>query len=495
MDMNKDHTYDLYRDIKDRTKGELYLGVVGPVRTGKSTFIKRFMELMVLPGMEEKEECSRARDELPQSSGGKTIMTTEPKFVPQKAADIQLSKDIQIQCRLIDCVGFMVEGASGHMEEDRERLVKTPWAEEEIPFTQAARIGTRKVITDHSTVGIVITTDGTIGELSRKQYLEAEELTIQELKRMGKPFLVLVNSLRPGAKEAAEAVEEISRKYGVAAMAVNVLQMDTEDVLKCLKMVLLEFPVTGMEFFFPKWVESLPLTHPLKNDMISRVRIYMESIERMKDVMYKEADLLSPYVLRCSCTETSMSTGRVVFHMDVDEQFYYEMLSELTGEEVTGQYRLLELLRGYREQKQEYDKVRTALENVRRFGYGVVAPDREEILLEEPQVVKHGNKFGVKIKALSPSVHLIRANVETEIAPIVGTQQQAQELIQYIRGQRDQEKGIWDTNIFGKTVEQLIFDGISNKLEGIGEASQLNLQETLQKILNESHGGMIFIII
>ncbi len=495
MDMNKDHTYDLYRDINDRTKGELYLGVVGPVRTGKSTFIKRFMELMVLPGMETEEESSRARDELPQSAGGKTIMTTEPKFVPQKAASIHLSKDIQFRCRLIDCVGFMVDGAAGHMEEDRERLVKTPWAEEEIPFTQAARIGTRKVITDHSTLGIVITTDGTIGDLPRKQYLEAEEFTIQELKRLGKPFLVLVNSTRPYSEEATATVEEITQKYEVSSIALNVLQMNTEDILKCLKMVLLEFPVTGMEFFFPKWVESLPVSHPLKNDMISRVRTYMESIERMKDVVEKEADLLSPYVLRCSCTETSMSTGKVVFHLDVDERFYYEMLSELTGENLTSQYQLLELLRGYKEQKKEYDKVRSALENVRRFGYGVVAPDREEILLEEPQVVKHGNKYGVKIKALSPSIHLIRANVETEIAPIVGTQQQALELIQYIKSQKDLEKGIWNTNIFGKTVEQLIFDGITSKLEGIGEESQMNLQETLQKILNESRGGMIFIII
>ncbi|MCI7597012.1 MAG: stage IV sporulation protein A [Lachnospiraceae bacterium] len=495
MDHFNGNTYDLYRDIQLRTEGEIYLGVVGPVRTGKSTFIKRFMELLVLPAMETEEERTRARDELPQSAGGKTITTTEPKFIPQKAAAVNLSEDIQVKVRLIDCVGFMVEGAAGHMEEDKERMVKTPWFNEAIPFTKAAGVGTQKVITDHSTLGIVVTTDGTIGELERKQYLQAEEHTINELKRLQKPFLVLVNSSRPYGEEALQAVEEIKEKYKATAMAVNCMQMKIEDIYQCLREVLKEFPVSGMEFFVPKWVESLPNTHPLKADMIERIRNYMEKIQKMKDVLQQEAELTSNYVTRCTCTEISMATGRVIFYLDVDEQYYYDMLSELTGEELKSQYQLLDLLKGYKSKKGEYEKVLQAVQDVRQRGYGVVIPEREEILLEEPQVVRHGNKFGVKIKAESPSVHMIRANVVTEIAPIVGNEQQAQDLIQYIKGERDTEKGIWETNIFGKTVEQLIFDGIKNKIAGIGEESQQNLQETMQKILNESKGGMIFIII
>ncbi|MGN1315133.1 MAG: stage IV sporulation protein A [Lachnospiraceae bacterium] len=495
MDHYSKNTYDLYRDIQLRTGGEIYLGIVGPVRTGKSTFIKRFMELLVLPGIETEEEKNRTIDELPQSAGGKTITTTEPKFIPQKAAEISLSEDIRVKVRLIDCVGFMVEGAAGHMEGDRERMVKTPWFHEAIPFTKAAQIGTQKVIADHSTLGIVITTDGTIGELERKQYLEAEEYTIHELKRLKKPFLVLVNSSRPYGEEAKLAVEEIQEKYGTTAMAINCMQMKIEDIYQCLQAVLKEFPVSGMEFFVPKWVESLPNTHPLKADMISRIRAYMDGINKMKDIISTEPDLVSSYVTRCTCTEISMSTGKVVFYLDVDERYYYDMLSELTGQELKSQYQLLELLKEYKDRKQEYEKVLQAVQDVRHRGYGVVTPDRDEILLEEPQVVKHGNKYGVKIRAESPSVHLIRANVVTEIAPIVGNEQQALDLIQYIKSEREIGKGIWETNIFGKTVEQLIFDGIANKIAGIGEESQQNLQETMQKILNESKGGMIFIII
>ena len=495
MEQPAKNTYDLYRDIQLRTGGEIYLGIVGPVRTGKSTFIKRFMELLVLPSMETAEERNRAQDELPQSAGGKTITTTEPKFIPQKAAAVSLAGDIQVRVRLIDCVGFMVDGAAGHMEEGKERLVKTPWFEEAIPFTRAAEIGTQKVITDHSTLGLVVTTDGSIGELERNQYLEAEEHTINELKRFQKPFLVLVNSSRPYSEEALRTVEEIQKKHDVAALAINCMQMKIEDIYRCLRTVLEEFPVSGMEFFVPKWVESLPNLHPLKADIIGRIRSYMEKIRKMKDVLQEETNLVGDFVTRCTCTEISMATGKVIFCLDVDERYYYDMLSELTGEELKSQYQLLELLKGYKSRKREYEKVLGAVAAVRSRGYGVVTPDREEILLEEPQVVRHGNKFGVKIKAESPSVHMIRANVVTEIAPIVGNEQQAYDLINYIKSERETEKGIWETNIFGKTVEQLIFDGIQNKIAGIGEDSQQNLQETMQKILNESKGGMIFILI
>lgn len=495
MDFYNENTYDLYKDIKERTEGEIYLGVVGPVRTGKSTFIKRFMDLLVLPQISVEEEKIRTQDELPQSASGKTITTTEPKFIPKDAVNIKLSDEIQVKVRLIDCVGFLVNGATGHLEEDKERMVKTPWHKDAIPFTQAAEIGTRKVINDHSTIGIVVTTDGSIGELDRNSYIPAEEKTIQELKKIMKPFVVLVNSVKPYSEETLQLVEEIKEKYQVAAMALNCLQMKKEDIYNCLKKALFEFPITSLEFYLPKWVESLSNKHPLKLDIIEKIKDFMHKLDKMNDIMSQETELISTYVKRCNCTDVSMAEGKVSYVMDVDEKYYYEMLSEITGEEIKSQHQLIELLKEYYEKKQEYEKVQQALEAVRRRGYGVVTPEKEEISLEEPQIVKHGNKYGVKIKAESPSIHMIRANVVTEIAPIVGNEQQAMDLINYIKEERNNGKGIWEINVFGKTVEQLIHEGIERKISSIGEESQQNLQETMQKILNDSNGGMIFIII
>lgn len=495
MDYYHENTYDLYKDIQKRTKGELYLGVVGPVRTGKSTFIKRFMELLVLPEIISEEEKVRTRDELPQSASGKTITTTEPKFIPKEAAKINLSEDIQVKVRLIDCVGYMIDGATGHLENDKERMVKTPWEEKEMPFTRAAEIGTRKVIEDHSTIGIVMTTDGSIGELKRENYLQAEERTIQELKKLQKPFLVILNTVKPYSEEAQALVESLKNKYNVTVMAMNCMQMKKEDIFQCLKNVLYEFPVSAVGFHVPKWVESLSILHPLKSDIITQIRNYMEQIDKMKDVLTKVPELKSDYVKKCTSVEVSMAEGRVNYQLDIDEKYYYEMLSEMTGETIENQYQLLSLLKEYKEQKLEYGKVIEAMENVRNYGYGVVLPKREEISIEEPVVVKHGNKFGVKIKAESPSIHMIKANITTEIAPIVGSEQQALDLISYIKEEKEQGNGIWDTNIFGKTVEQLIQEGISSKIAAVGKESQQNLQESMQKILNESNGGMIFIII
>lgn len=495
MDFYNENTYDLYKDMKERTKGEIYLGVVGPVRTGKSTFIKRFMDLLVLPQILEEEERKRTQDELPQSASGKTITTTEPKFIPKEAVKLKLSDEVQVKVRLIDCVGFLVDGATGHLEEGQERMVKTPWYKEAIPFSQAAEMGTQKVIKDHSTIGIVVTTDGSIGELERENYLQAEEKTIQELKNIMKPFIVLVNSVKPYSEETLQLVESIKEKYQVAAMAINCLQMKKEDIYKCLKKALYEFPVTSLEFFVPKWVESLSMQHPLKSEIIEKIRNFMMKLNKMNDVINQDADITGDYIKRCNCTDISMAEGKVTYALDVDEKYYYEMLSEITGEEVKNQYQLLQLLKEYKQKKQEYEKVLQAIENVRMTGYGVVTPQKEEISLEEPQIVKHGNRFGVKMKAESPSIHMIRASVVTEIAPLVGTQQQAIDLMDYIKEEKNHGKGIWEINIFGKTVEQLIHDGIKSKIDAIGEESQKNLQETMQKILNESNGGMIFIII
>ncbi len=489
------HTQNLYRDIQMRTGGEIYIGVVGPVRTGKSTFIKRFMDLLVLPFMTEDAERTRAQDELPQSSGGRTITTTEPKFIPKEAAQLTLNDDIQVKVRLVDCVGFMVNGAAGHLEDDQERLVKTPWYEYEIPFTQAAEVGTRKVITDHSTIGIVVTTDGSFGDLKRENYLNAEEKTIRELKRLHKPFLVLVNSARPHGEEAMRIASQIQEKYQVRALPVNCEQLRRDDIHHIMESVLYEFPVTMVEFFMPKWVEMLAADHPLKAELIVRIRKMMEQISTIRDVAEHPITLDGDGIKRCVVEKISMADGSIRVILDVNEKSYYEMLSEVTGERIGNEAQLIRTLTEMAQMRQEYTRVLHAMEAVRQKGYGIVTPERCEIHLETPEIIRHGSKFGVKIKAESPSIHMIRANVITEIAPIVGSEQQAQDLIGYINEAKKEENGIWETNIFGKTVEQLVNDGIQTKIAMIGDESQIKLQDTMQKIVNDSNGGMVCIII
>ena len=488
------NTYDLYNDIKHRTGGEIYIGVLGPVRTGKSTFIKRFMEELVLPYMEDEHAKVRAQDELPQSAGGKTITTTEPKFIPNEAAKVTLNGDVDVSVRLIDCVGYMVDGAAGHMEEDVERMVKTPWFDYEIPFTQAAELGTDKVMNDHSTIGLVITTDGSFGEIPRANYLEAEEKTITALKKLHKPFLVLVNSQKPYSDDAKNVAAEIGEKYGVSVITVNCEQLKKDDINMLLENVLYEFPISSMEFYMPKWVEMLPGDNRMKQDIVTGVKTLMKDYSTIRDVLEKPVVLESEYIKRCKTDAVSLSDGVIRIMLDAEETYYYEMLSEMVGEPIRDEYQLINKLRSFAAMKHEYTKVLDAVNMVRIKGYGVVTPDKDEIVLEKPELIKHGNKFGVKIKASSPSIHMIRANIETEIAPIVGSQQQADDLISYIN-QADSEQGIWDTNIFGKTVEQLVNDGITAKVAVIGEESQLKLQDTMQKIVNDSNGGMVCIII
>lgn len=488
------NTYDLYRDIQKRTGGEIYIGVLGPVRTGKSTFIKRFMEELVLPVMEDEHAKVRAQDELPQSAGGKTITTTEPKFIPNEAAKVVLSGDIPVSVRLIDCVGYMVEGAAGHMEEDVERMVKTPWFDYEIPFTQAAEIGTDKVMNDHSTIGLVVTTDGSFGELPRNNYLEAEEKTILALKKLRKPFLVLVNSQKPYSEDAKKVAAEIGEKYGVSAVTVNCEQLKKDDINMLLEKVLYEFPISSIEFYMPKWVEMLSNDNRMKQDIIEKIKLLMKDYNTIRNALEKPIDMESEYIKRCKTDAVRLSDGVIRVQLDVEESYYYEMLTEMVGEPIADEYQLINKLRNFAAMKHEYAKVLDAVNMVRMKGYGVVTPDRDEIILEKPELIKHGNKFGVKIKASSPSIHMIRANIETEIAPIVGTQEQADDLIRYIN-QTDKENGIWDTNIFGKTIEQLVNDGITAKVAVIGEESQMKLQDTMQKIVNDSNGGMVCIII
>ena len=495
MDINNRKEYDLYKDIQVRCGGEIYIGVVGPVRTGKSTFIKRFMDLMVLPNMEESYEKERVVDELPQSAGGKTITTTEPKFIPKEAATLTLGGDIEARVRLIDCVGYMVEGASGHMENDQERMVKTPWSAEEIPFTTAAEIGTKKVINDHSTIGIVVTCDGSFGDIPRSNYLQAEERTIKELKKLRKPFIVLLNTARPHSDETAALAAEIGEKYGVTVIPVSCEQLKREDINQILENILYEFPLTMIEFYMPKWVEMLPASHPMKVDIISRVKDIMKQYGCIRDVKNAPVTLDGPYIKKCKMDSIDMSDGCIKIWLEVDDAYYYEMLSDMVGETIDNEYHLLSVLREMARMKKEYVKVLHAVNSVRQKGYGVVTPERSEIRLDKPEITKHGSKFGVKIHAESPSIHMIRANIETEISPIVGSEEQAQDLIRFISDSSQSEEGIWETNIFGKSVEQLVNDGITSKLTMIGEESQLKLQETMQKIVNDSNGGMVCIII
>lgn len=495
MDKKRMTEFDLYNDIKNRCNGEIFVGVVGPVRTGKSTFIKRFMDLMVLANMEESPEKTRLQDELPQSGTGRTITTTEPKFIPKNAANIKLAEDVSVNIRMVDCVGYMVEGATGHMEEDMPRMVKTPWFEEEIPFVKAAEVGTRKVIRDHSTVGIVVTTDGSVTDLERSAYETAEKETIEELQSLHKPFIVLINTAKPYSEEAKHLADSIQSAYGVTAIPMNCQQMKKEDIRKVLENLLYEFPVSVMEFYMPKWVEMLENTHPFKAGLMDSIRELTKDIHCMRDVIEKPLTMDNEQVKHCVTEHIGMEDGVVRILLNLEDTCYYRMLSEWTQSEINSEYDLLRLLKEYTSMQKEYKKVQNAMDSVRHTGYGVVTPERTEIKLDKPEIIKHGSKYGVKIRAVSPSVHFIRANVITEIAPIVGSEQQAKDLIAYIGQSKEESDSIWDTNIFGKTVEQLVYDGISGKIAMIGEDSQQRLQETMQKIVNDSTGGFICIII
>lgn len=486
---------DIYRDIEARTGGEIYIGVVGPVRTGKSTFIKRFMELLVMPQITDEHQKAQTRDELPQSAAGKTIMTTEPKFIPKEAAKISLEDGIEARVRLIDCVGFMVNGAAGHEENGAERLVKTPWYEEEIPFTEAAEVGTRKVIRDHSTIGLAVTTDGSFGELLRNDYLESEQRTVNELKEIGKPFLVLLNSQRPLSEETKELAAKMEKAYGASVLPVNCEQLKKEDIEMILAQILKEFPVTEIDFSIPRWMEILPESHPFKAEAIRTARDILSNVSQMKDVNEAVKTPEGGNIDDVRITKMEMADGSVAAEIAMDDGCYYQVISEFAGMPVADDYTLIHTLSNLSGMQKEYEKVKNALSQVRLKGYGIVMPDKSEIELDEPQLIRHGNKYGVKIHAQAPSINLIKAHIETEIAPIVGNEQQAKDLIAYIKESSETADGVWETNIFGKSVEQIVEDGMQAKISQMTEDCQTKLQDTLQKIINDSNGGMICIII
>ena len=490
---------DIYKDIASRTGGEIYIGVVGPVRTGKSTFIKRFMDLFVLPYMEDGPLRERTIDELPQSSQGKTIMTTEPKFIPQNGVNIRMDDNTDVKVRLVDCVGFVVDGANGHMEGDKQRMVRTPWFAEEIPFEDAAKIGTLKVIKEHATIGVVVTTDGSFGEIDRRSYIDAEERTIAEMEETGKPYIILLNSERPYSSETEEMRMALEEKYHRPVIAVNCKQMQKSDIVHILESVLLEFPVTTVEFYIPKWTEMLDNEHPVKKDLITYGMNWLERVAKMRD-LYDDAG----EVISCG-DETSMcipfirkihtSNGTVELRMDVDDSFYYDYLTGIAGEPITSEYQLIHLIQNLANKKQEYEKVEDAMNSVNARGYGVVAPALSDITMEEPELITHAGKYGVKIRATSPSIHMIRANIETEIAPIVGNKEQAEDLITYIKDGEYSADGVWSTNIFGKSLGDMMEDGIRDKISKMDDECQTQLQNTMQKIVNDNNGGLVCIII
>lgn len=491
---------DIYKDIASRTNGEIYIGVVGPVRTGKSTFIKRFMDLCVLPYMENGHLKERTIDELPQSAQGKTIMTTEPKFIPQNGVNVRLDDSVDVNVRLVDCVGFVVDGANGHMEGENQRMVRTPWFAEEIPFEDAAKIGTTKVIKEHATIGIVVTTDGSFGEIDRRNYIDAEERTIAEMEGTGKPYIILLNSERPHSAETEELRMSLEEKYGRPVLIVNCKQMQKSDVVRILESVLLEFPVTTVEFYIPKWTEMLENEHPVKQELIQCGMKWLENVTKMRDLYQENDEAALCYTSnRSSCNPTirkiHTSDGTVELRLDVDDKYYYDYLSDIAGMSITSEYQLIHMIQDLSGKKQEYEKVEDAISSVNARGYGVVAPSLFDIRMEEPELITHAGKYGVKIRANSPSIHMIRANIETEIAPIVGNKEQAEDLITYIKEGEYSDEGVWGTSIFGKSLGEMMEDGIRDKISRMDEECQTQLQNTMQKVVNDTNGGLVCIII
>ena len=489
--------FDIYKDIAERTGGDIYIGVVGPVRTGKSTFIKRFMDLLVLPNIANTYTRERAKDELPQSASGRTIMTTEPKFVPNEAVEISLGDNTDFRVRMIDCVGYLVPEAEGHMDGETPRMVHTPWSEEPMPFLEAAEMGTKKVITDHSTIGMVVTTDGSVTEIPRENYEEAEERVVAELKEMGKPFIILLNTATPYSDGTQALRGELAEKYEVPVMAVNAAQLKAEDIRKILEEMLYQFPIRELRFFFPGWVETLEPEHWLKSGMVEALKGVMEKADKLADVPEAMEGLAEQEFLKKAYTDHILpGEGAADIALTFDDGLFYRILSETVNLPIENDYALISTIRMLSETKQEYDKIAAALSDVKRKGYGVVTPVFEEITLEKPEVFKQGSRYGIKLRAKGESIHLIKADVETEVSPIIGNEEQSREFIDHLISDYEEEpEKIWDLNIFGRTLSSMVSDGMQNKIYRMPEDAQMKLQETLQKIVNEGSGGLICIIL
>lgn len=487
----------IYRDIADRTGGNVYIGVVGPVRSGKSTFIKRFMESLVLPNIEEGYKRDRARDELPQSAAGKTVMTTEPKFIPDEAVEISPSGAEKLKVRLIDCVGYLVPDAMGVLEDGRPRLVRTPWSDQAVPFTQAAEEGTRKVICDHSTIGMVVTSDGSIGEISRESYVEAEERVIGELRMLGKPFAIILNSSKPSSDSAVTLGHMLEEKYGVPVALVNCLELDKEDIVHILEMILNEFPVSEITAELPAWTAALDDLHPIRSEIKETIRNYAAKIGKighLREAFDEEHD--NEFIETIEITDIDYGTGRARISISVKNGLFYKTLGEISGLDIGGEEDMLPLLCRLAEVEKKYSKVEEALNEVNEKGYGIVMPEVSELHLDEPEIVRKQNGYGVKLSASAQSIHMIRANIETEINPMVGSEQQSEDLVKYLlREFEESPASIWESNIFGKSLYELVNEGLHAKLEHMPQEARAKLSETLERIINEGSGGLICILL
>ena len=487
----------LYQDIAKRTDGDIYVGVVGPVRTGKSTFIKKFMDLLVIPNIDNEYKKERAKDELPQSAGGKTIMTTEPKFVPNEAIEITLDNNLKFKTRLVDCVGYLVDNAIGYLEDDMPRMVKTPWSDEEIPFEKAAEIGTKKVIEEHSTIGILVTTDGTITDIPREDYIKAEERVVSELKALNKPFIILLNSSEPESNYTKELAQKLSDKYKATVLPINCEYLTIEDINNIFSSVLYEFPTDQIKIKLPKWIDGLEFSHPVKSELYKEIKEAFQDINVLKDVStcvskIKQTDIIQ----NAEITNMQLGSGNVNIEITLKKELFYKVLSEITGVTVNNEGDLFHIISELSSIKKKYDKVAYALDEVNRKGYGIVTPSMDELILEEPEMVKQGSRFGVKLKATAPSIHMIKTNVHTEVSPIVGSEKQSEELVNYLlSGFESDPKKIWESNIFGKSLHELVNEGLQAKLAKMPEDAQIKLQETLERIVNEGSGGLICIIL
>ncbi len=487
----------LYQDIANRTEGDIYVGVVGPVRTGKSTFIKRFMDLLVIPNIENSYKKERARDELPQSAAGRTIMTTEPKFVPNEAVEITIGDNLKLKTRLVDCVGYLVNNALGYMEDDVPRMVKTPWAEEEIPFELAAEIGTKKVITEHSTIGILVTTDGTITDIPREDYIEAEERVVNELKELNKPFVIVLNTDNPYSDYTMALAQKLEEKYNVAVLPTNCANLNMDDIHQIFGRILYEFPIEQINIDFPRWVDGLEDNHPLKQELYKQIKEAFNNVTIIKQIDNSIGSIQKTDIInRTSLDEIKLGTGTVNVSIALKDELFYQVLTEISGVNVANEGDLFSIITELASTKKEYDKIAYALNEVKQKGYGIVSPSMEELILDEPEMVKQGSRFGVKLRAKAPSIHMIRADIETEVSPIVGSEKQSEELVNYLLSEFENDpKKIWESNIFGKSLHELVNEGLQNKLCRMPEDAQGKIQETLERIVNEGSGGLICIIL
>lgn len=488
---------DIYSNIAERTNGDIYIGVVGPVRTGKSTFIKRFMETLVIPNITSGFMRERALDELPQSAAGKTIMTTEPKFIPEEAVEVDLGGGAAFNVRLIDCVGYIVPSSLGYIENEQPRMVMTSWFDEEIPFNMAAEIGTQKVVTDHSTIGLVITTDGSVTDIPRAEYEECEERVIRELKELGKPFVVILNTVNPATAEAKRLAEELTARYDTKVIPVNCLELEESDIRDILREILFSFPIKEINIRMARWINTLEKGHWLKSEILGCIREAAKDIRLVREAeSAAEAMSHCPHVVKAGITSIDLGKGSVTVTAELDSSLFYKILGEATGIEIESESDLMPLLMELNEIRRKYQRIEPALAEVEATGYGIVMPEMNELTLEEPKIIRQGGKYGVKLKASAPSIHLMKANINTTVSPIVGTERQSEELVMYLLdGFDDNPTKIWESNIFGKSLHELVNEGLHNKLYKMPVEARMKLQETLQRVINDGCSGLICFIL